>query len=45
MRTEDVEKWYKTEVLSNPSVYPELFRIETAKNRFRFQDRKVYYER
>jgi hypothetical protein len=44
MHEENVEKWFKSEVLSNPTLYPELFRIETMKNRFKFQTRRNYYD-
>ncbi len=27
---------YRKEILANPTEYPELFRIETAKNAFKF---------
>jgi hypothetical protein len=32
----DIESIYRRVVLSNPSVYPELYRIETGKNKLRF---------
>lgn len=40
MKTEHelkVEAEYRTEVLNNRNKYPELYRIETAKNQLRFR--------
>ena len=40
MKTEHelkTEQEYRTTVLSNPKLYPELYRIEIAKNTLRFR--------
>lgn len=42
MNVEELNKWYRTEVISNPEIYPNLFKIEIAKNRYRFIERKTW---
>lgn len=42
MNIEDIDKWYRTEVISNPETYPNLFKIEIAKNRFKFIQRPTW---